>query len=193
VTACLSTKIPIPRKKVGILAWSIPSWSKQGLRRKFEKTSATDPDGWTIGGGREANGLYLFDTGSLSAAFVSEYSLSESVNNKERVRLWYTRLGHASLKCQQLLFPMKWSFSSDFDFQCETCKLSKHCRSTFPLNNNRSESPFYLIHSDVWGPAQVVSIFGFRYSLSFIDDCTRYTWIYLLKSRDEVSSIVKIF
>ena len=39
----------------------------------------------------------------------------------------------------------------------------------------------------------MVSIFGFRYSISFIDDCTRYTWIYLLKSRDEVPSIVKIF
>lgn len=135
----------------------------------------------------------MFDTGSLSAAFVSEDSLSESVNNKERVRLWHTRLGHASLKCLKLLFPKKWSFSSDLDFQCETCQFSKHCRTPFPLNNNRSSSPFSLIHSDVWGPAQVVSIFGFRYSISFIDDCTRYTWIYLLKSRDEVPSIVKIF
>lgn len=123
-------------------------------------------------------------------------TLSESVNNKERVRLWHTRLGHASLKCQQFGFPKKCFFSSDLDFQCETCcQFSKHCRTTFPLNNNRSSSPFSLIHSSVWGPAQVVSIFGFRYSISFlfIDDCTRYTWIYLLKSRDLVPSIVKIF
>lgn len=130
----------------------------------------------TIGGGREAlnKGLYLFDTGSLSAAaaFVSEDSLSESVNNKERVRLWHTRLGHASLKCLKLLFPKKCFFSSDLDFQCETsCQFSKHCRTLFPLNN--SSSPFSLIHSSVWGPAQVLSIFGFSYYISFIDDCTR--------------------
>lgn len=84
----------------------------------------------------------------------------------------HTRLGHASLKCLKLLFPKKCFFSSDLDFQCETsCQFSKHCRTLFPLNN--SSSPFSLIHSSVWGPAQVLSIFGFFYSISFIDDCTR--------------------
>lgn len=36
VTACLSTKIPIPRKKVGILAWSIPSWSTNKIYKQID-------------------------------------------------------------------------------------------------------------------------------------------------------------
>jgi transposase InsO family protein len=43
-----------------------------------------------------------------------------------------------------------------------------------------------LIHSDVWGPAQNVSLGGSRYFVSFIDDYTRHTWIYLIKRKSEV-------
>lgn len=37
VTACLSTKIPIPRKKVGRLAWSIPSWSTYKIYKQIDQ------------------------------------------------------------------------------------------------------------------------------------------------------------
>jgi transposase InsO family protein len=43
-----------------------------------------------------------------------------------------------------------------------------------------------LIHSDLWGPAQNVSLGGSRYFVSFIDDYTRHTWIYLIKRKSEV-------
>lgn len=33
------------------------------------------------------------------------------------------------------------------------------------------------MHSDVWGPTPQMSIEGYRYYVSFIDECTRYTWI----------------
>jgi transposase InsO family protein len=43
-----------------------------------------------------------------------------------------------------------------------------------------------LIHSDVWGPTQNVSLGGSRYFVSFIDDYTRHTWIYLIERKNEV-------
>ncbi|KAI5342659.1 hypothetical protein L3X38_010535 [Prunus dulcis] len=44
-----------------------------------------------------------------------------------------------------------------FNFQCDTCELAKsHC-VPFPLSTNKSLVPFILIHSDVWGPAQIAT------------------------------------
>jgi transposase InsO family protein len=46
-----------------------------------------------------------------------------------------------------------------------------------------------LIHSDIWGPSPVSSINGFRYFVLFIDDFSRFTWIYFLKNRSELPQI----
>ena len=43
-----------------------------------------------------------------------------------------------------------------------------------------------LMHSNVWGPTQNVSLGRSRYSISFIDDYTRHTWIYLIEKKSEV-------
>ena len=39
---------------------------------------------------------------------------------------------------------------------------------------------------DVWGPSPVTALNGYRYYVSFIDDYSRCTWVYLLtkKSKD---------
>src|SRR5262249_16875264 len=47
--------------------------------------------------------------------------------------------------------------------------------------------------SDIWGPAHVSNISGSRWFVSFIDDCTRVTWIYLLKQKSDVSLIFPNF
>jgi hypothetical protein len=40
------------------------------------------------------------------------------------------------------------------------------------------------------GPAPVTSMSGYRWFILFTNDCTRMTWIYLLKIKDEVSKIL---
>ena len=40
-----------------------------------------------------------------------------------------------------------------------------------------------LIHSDLCGPMSVVSLREFEYYVTFIDDRSRKTWIYFLKSK----------
>ena len=57
---------------------------------------------------------------------------------------------------------------------------------------NKSCAPLELIHSDVWGPAPV-SIGNHAFYVSFIDDYSRYTWIYLLKHKSEVFQVFKNF
>ncbi|CAL8122758.1 unnamed protein product [Prunus armeniaca] len=49
-----------------------------------------------------------------------------------------------------------------------------------------------LSFSHVWGPARVTSN-GFRWFVTFIDDCTRLTWVYLMKNKHDVASILSEF
>ena len=56
-----------------------------------------------------------------------------------------------------------------------------------------SSKSFELIHSDLWGPAPVDSYDGYKYFVLFIDDKSRATWLYLLKSKTEVISVFQEF
>jgi transposase InsO family protein len=58
---------------------------------------------------------------------------------------------------------------------------------------NKTEGVLELIHSDVCGPMPSSSISGYVYYVSFIDDYSRKTWIYFLKTKDEVFSKFKEF
>lgn len=50
-----------------------------------------------------------------------------------------------------------------------------------------------VIHSDVWGPARIPSISKARYFVTFIDECTRMTWISLLKNKSDVCEAFQEF
>ncbi|WJZ96954.1 hypothetical protein VitviT2T_015594 [Vitis vinifera] len=64
---------------------------------------------------------------------------------------------------------------------------------SFNNSDSISKSIFELIHSDVWGPSPVASIGGSRYFVVFIDDYSRYSWIFPMKSRSEILSIYSNF
>mgnify|MGYP003703203547 CR=1 FL=1 len=48
-----------------------------------------------------------------------------------------------------------------------------------------SSVPLELMFSDVWGPAPDF-VGGRKYYVSFIDDFSKFTWVYLLKKKSEV-------
>lgn len=58
----------------------------------------------------------------------------------------------------------------------------------FPKSRFITYSPFELVHYDLWGPAPINSIKGFRYYVLFVNHYTRFTWLYLLRSKSEVST-----
>ena len=45
----------------------------------------------------------------------------------------------------------------------------------------------------MWGPSNVANISGSRWSVTFIDDCSQVTWVYLLKQKSEVTSVFQHF
>ena len=52
--------------------------------------------------------------------------------------------------------------------------------TALPLNKSTSfsASPFFIVHSDVWGPPPITTNGGSVYYVSFIDDYSRFTWVY---------------
>ena len=54
-------------------------------------------------------------------------------------------------------------------------------------------SPLVLIHTDIWGPAPIVSNLGYKYYIYFRDDFSKYTWAYPLRSRVEALSSFILF
>ena len=74
------------------------------------------------------------------------------------------------------------------------CLLGKHSHSSFLSSvSQRALSPFILVHSDIWGPSRVKSNLGFQYFVTFIDDYSRCTWLFLIKNYSELFSIFQSF
>ena len=71
-------------------------------------------------------------------------------------------------------------------FHSDVCEFAKHKRMSFPANNKRSYITFYLVHSDKWNPSTILNVTGSKWFVSFIDDCTRVAWIFLLKNKSDV-------
>ena len=143
-----------------------------------------------IGRGTKRGGLYYVDDFSPSRA----NHMHHTVNNKERqIWLWHHRLGHPSFGYLKHLFPDLFSNTMHSNFKCNTCILAKSHRVSYPVSMNKSAIPFALIHSDVWGPSPITTSSGHRWFVIFVDDCTRMTWLYLLKHKDEVFDVFKSF
>ena len=130
--------------------------------------------GKIIGHGIERGGLYYLEeeTQKGKAVLVRE-------SEEGQLWTWHRRLGHPSVGYLEKLFPNFVGMKSEF--KCETCILAKSHKHSYSNSLNKADMPFMLVHSDVWSPAPVVGLHGFSYFVTFIDDCTRMSWIYFLK------------
>nr|KYP39292.1 Retrovirus-related Pol polyprotein from transposon TNT 1-94 [Cajanus cajan] len=143
-----------------------------------------------IGRGTKRGGLYYMEDFSVGKA---HHMYHPSNIKREQILLWHRRLGHPSFEYLKHVFPSLFSDTSLLNLKCETCILAKSHRTHFPLSMNKSDVPFALIHSDVWGPSPKSSSLGFRWFVTFVDDCTRMTWVFVLKQKNEVFQTFQVF
>ena len=61
----------------------------------------------------------------------------------------------------------------------------------FVQSQFQSTQPLKLVHSDVWGLAPVSSSNGYKYYHLFVDEFSRYSWLFLLKHESDVLSTLK--
>jgi len=75
--------------------------------------------------------------------------------------------------------------------KCHVCVESKQPRKPHMTVAAKDLAPLELIHSDVCEMNGELTKGGKRYFITFIDDCTRFCYVYLLKSKDEVLIILR--
>uniref|UniRef100_A0A803PM38 Integrase catalytic domain-containing protein n=1 Tax=Cannabis sativa TaxID=3483 RepID=A0A803PM38_CANSA len=157
--------------------------------------------------GKLKDGLYQFDAPTSTTSMSSNRSIScptsfsglvvsavESNVTKPMANQllcsikdrWHRRLGHPSIRVLDTVLHkinVK-NINSSLSF-CDACQLGKSHSLPFKVNPKRATAPLELVHTDIWGPSPIMSNTNFRYYIHFIDDFSRYTWIYPLKAKSE--------
>ena len=135
----------------------------------------------------------MFPVDNLRLSLIAPVSVA-AVPSTHSFALWHARLGHASSsRVQQLASRGLLGSVSTGNFDCVSCQLGK--QPTLPFNTSESISTdiFDLIHSDVWGPSSVSCIGGSQYFVVFVDDYSRYSWIFNMKYRSELLQVYSNF
>ena len=139
-----------------------------------------------IGKGFVTNGLFKLNVMTPANINKSSITFSEStVLNSESYETWHGRLGHVNLRSIKrmsnlMLIP---KLDINHNSKCEVCVQSKQPRKPFKLVNFRDSQILELIHSDVCDSNRISTRGGSRYFVTFIDDSSKYCYIYLLKLR----------
>jgi histone deacetylase 1/2 len=108
--------------------------------------------------------------------------------NKTSLDRWHSRLGHPAMPIVERVlknFNLPYSHESNKHSVCDACQKAKSHQLPYPKSVSVSHQPLELVFSDVWGPAPD-SVGRFKYYVSFVDDFSKFTWIYLLKFKSEV-------
>ena len=92
-------------------------------------------------------------------------------------------LDHPTLRILREMVIGVLEFSTYHSDVCKRCALGKYVNTNFPRNENRASRTVDLVHSDRCGPMSTTSLKGYKYYVTFIDDFSRKTWIYFVKSK----------
>ncbi|KAI3715061.1 hypothetical protein L6452_22027 [Arctium lappa] len=132
------------------------------------------------------------DSDSSLNCLVSKASVDES-------SLWHKRMCHMNFKTMNKLvknnlvrgLPSKVFSCADHCVACLKGKQHKTSHKTKEINT--ISSSLQLLHMDLFGPTNVMSIGKKSYCLVIVDDYSRFTWVYFLRTKDETSGLIKSF
>ncbi|KAK2382823.1 putative mitochondrial protein [Trifolium repens] len=117
------------------------------------------------------------------------------VESTEKVELWHKRLCHMSEK--DMVELSKRSVLSDMRNphlkKCDSCFVEKKNKASFNIHSPRRPEILDLVHTHLCGPMKTRTVGGSAYFLTFVDDHSRKTWVYTLKSKSGVLSVFKKF
>ena len=84
----------------------------------------------------------------------------------------------------------KEKFFDPYDYEslrtCESCLLDKMIKTLFIGHRERTSDILDFVHTDVCGPISTQARGGYSYFIIFIDDMSRFRYVYLIKHKFEV-------
>ena len=136
------------------------------------------------------NGIYTL-TRPVSVVYTSgKRSRLDDVND---TYLWHCRLGHINKNRITRLVNEGLLDLGDCESlpTCESCLLGKMTKSPFTGKGERAKELLELIHTDVYGPMSTSARDGYSYFITFIDDLSRYGYVFLMRHKSESFEILK--
>ena len=170
--------------------------SKKGFKLVFVSDNfILSKNGMYVGKGYMSNGLFKMNVMTVVPPIKNINKKSTfSAYMLESSNVWHGRLGHVNYNTLRKLINMEClpNFKIDPNHKCEICLESKLTRTSFQ-SIERSSEPLELIHLDICDLKFFQMQGGMKYFLTLIDDCTRYCYVYLLRSKDEALEMFQHF
>ena len=189
VNVMLKEVLYVPKIQNKLL--SLPSMTEKGATVEFKGQSCKiSIHGKTYSIGHKHGKLYKLN----SVPEDQTCCLGTAESKADSLSLWHLRYGHLGydnvklLNGKDMVDGMKIKSAEEVDrYSCEGCAMGKQHHQPFPKKSHHKRSkPLELIHSDVCGPMSVPSVGGSRFFVTFIDDFSRYTYVYIIKHKSEV-------
>ncbi|GJT41046.1 retrotransposon protein, putative, ty1-copia subclass [Tanacetum coccineum] len=143
------------------------------------------------------DGIYEINLSNANTNDSSMYAVSNkrAKLNLDSTLLWHCRLGHISKKRIKKLQHDGLLNSTDIkSFEnCVSCMSGKMARKPYSHQVKRDKDLLGLIHTDVCDPCRTVSRQGASCFVTFTNDFSRYSYVYLLKHKHEVFETFKVF
>jgi hypothetical protein len=137
-----------------------------------------------------------YDSGGLfrlSLHDVCNKSVSNVISNESYTL--HSQLCHINFGCVSWLanFNLTLKFDLVKGSKCQVCVQSKQPHKPHKAAEARNLAPLDLIHSDLCEMIGILTKGGQQYFITFIDDSTRFCYVYLLKSKGEVLHCFKTY
>jgi hypothetical protein len=180
---CFTNVLHVPSLFKNILSIYKITHSSSGRKVEFTSDSVVITDISTssqLAHGIAYHGSHLY----LFSHFVPKYigTIFLSISN-DISKLWHEIFVHLNYKYLHQLSKENMveglpaiKFTSDV---CQGCTLGKHPEKKFDKEKaQRASSPLGMIQSEIMGPFPQPSISKARHVLTFIDDFSRFTWVF---------------
>lgn len=144
------------------------------------------PEDWILVRSKRDGNAYIID---MNSNFPDDVTCLFSKASEQNVMLWHHRLGHANAKNLNRLaknelvrgLPVKAFITFE---KCVSYAQGKHHQKPhFPKQINSISQVLELLHMDLFGPVNVLSINRNSYCLVVIDDYSRFTWVFFLSNK----------
>ena len=157
--------------------------NKKGFNAFYESSQ--------VGNGFMSDGMFQLKLNQTECVFNVQH---EKAKTQQSSILWHKRLGHISKQRMELLVkneilpPLNFN---DFDF-CVDC-IKEKMTNTRKEGSTRSKQPLEIIHTDICGPFPTQTLEGNKYFITYIDDFSRFCFIYLISEKSKALETFKIY
>ncbi len=188
---CLINVLYVPSLRKNLISGGL--LLKAGFRLLFDGGKLViSKNGEFVGKGFvTANSLIMLE----SAIVEFNNKESSSAYIIESINVWHARLGHVNAKSIERLHKngLIPNLAKDGLLKCDVCVEAKFTKKPFKCVVDRKTELLELIHTDLADFRNIESRGGKRYYITFVDDYSRYTKIYLLRNKDEAENMFLVY